>query len=184
MVSVLALVFAVGSGASLASDPVRAIFDGCVDKSGKAVLVQLDKALADLAVATRDREGEPVIVYNPGRLGWLSSKARLFFAAHECAHHALGHLGGRTDGYDKEQQADCWAIRRLNKAGELAATDLPDIQQEVSRLGRADATHIPGVARASNLKWCLVGVPPEPEAQPASASVPGSPPNSGKAKKR
>jgi hypothetical protein len=88
-------------------------------------------------------------------LSWVSPATRRFFYAHECAHHALGHTLGASYPTQREQQADCWAIRTLVSAGQIGSSDLREIQSDVARLGRADWTHLPGPQRAINLNACL-----------------------------
>src|SRR4051812_16712352 len=83
-------------------------FDGCRDINGVPVGSVEKRALRDIAMATI-YNGSPVIFYNPTVLSWVSPSTRLFFYAHECGHHALGHpLTGVQPG--QEQAADCWGI--------------------------------------------------------------------------
>src|SRR5437016_2336337 len=66
-------------------------FDGCVDSRGIPVASVRQPGLGDVAKSTLDPKGRPVIVYDPVVLSWFHPQTRLFWYAHECAHHALGH---------------------------------------------------------------------------------------------
>src|SRR5262249_50525219 len=125
---------------------------GCVDARGVEVTAVLTD-INDLAQARIERDGRPLIEYTK-RLLKLPEKSKLFFYAHECGHHVLAHLFSPID-FNKEQQADCWAVQTLHQHGLIDQSDLPGIQQDLGHIGRADDTHIPGMQRAQNLKWCL-----------------------------
>lgn len=143
------------------------IFPDCVDSKGVAVRWEESSKIGDLAQATWDKKKRPVVEYNPGKMRFLREVSRNFFYAHECAHHALGHLYGGVQGVDKEQQADCWAVHRLKQDEKLQEGDLEAIQMDLSKIGRSDENHSAGVRRAGNLKWCLTDAmpkPPEPKA--------------------
>ena len=129
-------------------------YDGCVDMRGIPVASVLDYNLNDVATAALAPNGAPIILYNPRVLASTRWQTRLFFYAHECGHHALGHpLEGLRPG--QEQEADCWGIRTLVEAGRLSDTDISLIQQDISNFARGDWTHLPGPQRAINLRLCL-----------------------------
>ena len=77
------------------------------------------------ASAARDNFGNPVIFIDPSvMMNWTAS--RVFFLAHECGHHSLGHslpqgMWFRHTQYwatrRQELEADCWAARQLAQIG-------------------------------------------------------------------
>jgi hypothetical protein len=135
--------------------PEDAPYKGCIDAKGIAVLWREDRGIRDLAQALFDKQGRPTVEHNPSRMKYLNELTRTFFYAHECAHHALGHLYGAVQGVDKEQQADCWAVLTLKENGSLGEEGLETIKQDLGTVARADVNHSAGLRRASNLKWCL-----------------------------
>ena len=63
----------------------------CNDMSGRAVTgVQVRTGI--IAKATIDPDARPVIEYDPRPVDDISPQLHLFIYAHECGHHALGHL--------------------------------------------------------------------------------------------
>jgi hypothetical protein len=128
-------------------------FEGCTDFRGIPVASVADVGVQDVAVATYAPNGAPVIVYNVGALRWLAPPTRMFFYAHECAHHALGH-GVSRHPMTAEQEADCWGIRELVRRNLISPADFRAIQNDIARFGRGDWTHLPGPQRASKLGEC------------------------------
>jgi hypothetical protein len=129
-------------------------FDGCVDVRGIAVASIPNSNINDIAIAAEDRAGRPVIYYNAFVVARVNRQTRLFFYAHECGHHALGHpLRGMVLG--QEQEADCWGITTLYRRHLVSDSDVAVIQADVARMGRGDWSHLPGPARAINLVSCL-----------------------------
>jgi hypothetical protein len=131
-------------------------YDGCRDFRGTPVASISRPNLGDVAVATYDGNGNPVILYDPNVLTWLSPQTRLFFYGHECGHHVLAHAV-RNIPFQAEQEADCFGIRELFKRGLLDSDDLLAIQTDLARMARGDWTHLPGPQRAINLEACLDG---------------------------
>ncbi len=146
---------------------------GCVDSKGVSVRWEANPKIADAAQALFDKKKRPLIQYNPNKLRFLHDASRAFFFAHECAHHALGHLYGGVQGADKEQQADCWAVHRLKMDDKLDDDGLEHIQQDLGTIGRIDKNHTAGVRRASNLKWCLRDPMPKPPEPKTGEAKPG-----------
>lgn len=138
---------------STATAAQRVTFDGCSDINGVQVASVSNTSIQDVAMATI-ASGRPIILYNPVVLANTRSQTRLFFYAHECGHHALGHtLSGLRLG--QEQEADCWAINKLVELELLADRDISLIQSDIAQFGRGDWTHLPGPQRAINLRRCL-----------------------------
>ena len=141
---------------SVFSIPVNAqiTYDGCVDFRGFPVASVSFNNLGDVAKATYAPNGAPVIYYDESVLTWIHPQTRIFFYAHECGHHVLGHLV-RNIPFMAEQEADCWAINTLYADGLLDDNDVAIIQADLARFGRGDWTHLPGPMRAINLRRCL-----------------------------
>jgi len=131
-------------------------FDGCVDFRGLPVASILNFNLPDVAMASWAPNGAPVIQYNPRVLAQLAPQTRVFFYAHECAHHALAHTI-RNIPFQQEQEADCWAIQTLVQRGTLdPGRDVTVVQRDLS-FSSGDWTHVPGPQRQFNLRACLGG---------------------------
>jgi len=130
-------------------------YDGCHDINGVPVASVRNSAIQDIATASL-LNGNPVIYYNPSVLASVRPATRLFFYAHECGHHAIGHvLSGLRLG--QEQEADCWGIIQLKKLNLVTDGDIATIQRDIAAFGRGDWTHLPGPQRAINLRACLNG---------------------------
>jgi hypothetical protein len=126
---------------SLNAEAQKVTFDGCRDINGYAVASVSNASIQDIAMATI-ANGNPVILYNPYVLANTRAQTRLFFYAHECGHHALGHaLKGLRLG--QEQEADCWAINKLVELKLVSDQDISLIQADIARFGRGDWTHLP-----------------------------------------
>lgn len=140
----------IGSGNAIA----QVTFEGCVDIRGLPVASVLNYNVPDVAMANLAPNGAPVIQYNPMVLARLSAQTRVFFYAHECAHHALGHAF-MSIPFQQEQDADCWAIRTLVHRGILnSGDDVTAVQRDLS-FSPGDWTHVPGPQRQFNLRACL-----------------------------
>lgn len=132
-------------------------FEGCTDFRGLPVASVLDYSVNDVAVASLAPSGAPIIKYNPNALSIYHPKTKMFWYAHECGHHALGHTFGTAHPLVREQQADCWAIRTLRQRSFFSDNDVNIVQSELSRIPFGDWTHLPGPQRAINLSACLGG---------------------------
>src|SRR5687768_9920371 len=64
----------------------------CTDFRGIPVVLIPNPNLNDVGWATLGPGGEPVMILNPLVINPLHPVFQLFWYAHECAHHALGHL--------------------------------------------------------------------------------------------
>jgi hypothetical protein len=132
----------------------QVVYEGCTDINGVPVASIRDDRINDIAMAAI-AGGQPVIFYNVQVLAWVRPPTRRFFYAHECAHHRLGHIMGRTHPLAREQEADCWAVRVLVGGGSLSDTDVTVVQRDIARMGREDWVHLPGSQRAINLRSCI-----------------------------
>ena len=142
--------FGLGTGTGFA----QVTFDGCSDFRGLPVASILNPALPDVAMASLAPNGAPIIQYNPNVLITLSPQTRMFFYAHECAHHALAHMA-RNIPFRQEQEADCWAIQTLVQRGIFTLQgDVAAVQRDLA-FSPGDWTHVPGPQRQFNLQACL-----------------------------
>jgi len=157
-----ALVVIVMLGVGVSSAQAQAVtFEGCFvqthDGPVPVASVRNDN-LQDVAQATYqqlpNRTVIPIIVYNPRVLQWLQPATRIFFYAHECAHHVLNHMG-RGFPLGHEQEADCWSIVALVSNGILGDDDITAVQRDLAKAGKGDWTHLPGPQRAINLRRCF-----------------------------
>lgn len=130
-------------------------YDGCVNALGDLVASIPNDELGDVARAFLAPNGEPVIEYNPSVLAVYSEQSRLFWYAHECGHHALGHHFGTAHPLSAEQQADCFGIVSIVGDNLIDLDDVPMIQADLGRYSRGDWSHLPGSRRAINLTGCL-----------------------------
>jgi hypothetical protein len=146
-------------------------FDGCTDFRGAQVASVLDNSIRDVAIAGYAAGGAPIIRYNTVVLSWFSPQTRLFWYGHECAHHKLAHAI-RNIPFSQEQEADCWSIRTLVRAGLVDEDDVNVIADDLGELGSGDWTHLPGPIRRINLHRCLGGNGGGPGPQPAPAQLP------------
>lgn len=134
-------------------------FPGCV-AGGRAIPTFATTQIPDGAMAGFTPEGVPVIFINPAAAVTQTALFQKWVYLHECGHHVLGHttagLFGFRRPYVDEQEADCWAIRRLRDDG-LSPQALFALQSEASVLlnRTGDTSHLPAIARALNLNRCL-----------------------------
>lgn len=167
MVRYAAMLFAFAAlGMALDGRAQMITYDGCRDIRGVPVASVMDIGIRDVAVAGLAPNGAPIIRYNPQVLSWFHPKTRLWWYAHECGHHALGHNFGTTHPLRMEQDADCFGIRSLVEEGLVDDDDIPVIQADLSRAGPGDWTHLPGPVRAVNLRRCLRGSSATPPSTP------------------
>jgi hypothetical protein len=135
----------------------QATFDGCLDINGVPVQSIQSTSINDVAIATI-AQGYPVIFYNPFVVSQAPGPVRLFFYAHECGHHALGHIVAGRVAMAQEQEADCFGIKTLVDQDLIDDVGINLIQQTLDNFGPGDWTHLPGRQRAINLRHCLAGI--------------------------
>lgn len=136
------------------SSLAQVVFEGCGDINGIQVPSIQSTAINDIAVATI-QNGWPVIIYNPDVANRFPRDVRAFFFAHECGHHALGHVLYGMINIAAEQEADCFAIRNLVERGLFNEHNIYSVQVALSNFARGDWSHLPGLRRAINLRACL-----------------------------
>jgi hypothetical protein len=126
-------------------------FDSCTDAGGRVVAAEVDYGQPTL-VRTTYAAGQPTIHYNPGVLPRLTSAARLFFYAHECARHALG-AAGKPLSVTRAQQADCVGLSTMLAADLMTRDQVSDLQGQLS-FSENEWEVLPGPARSINLAAC------------------------------
>ncbi len=123
----------------------------CNDFQGHPVVLAAAPSLPDVGAA-RIVNNQPVIFMNPSVLGAYPPVMQLFWYAHECAHHALGHLV--TMASTNEADADCWAVRTGRSQGWFPPQAF---QLLVATLGNSPGStwgHLPGPARVGHMWAC------------------------------
>lgn len=121
------------------------VFESCLDSHGRTIPAQADARLPVL-VQTISQKGRPAIRYNPEILPQLSTNARLFFYAHQCARQ-----GSETAA--SARRADCLALNTLLGSDQLKYKDLPALQAEL-KFSDEDWSLLPGPARNIDLSNC------------------------------
>lgn len=143
------LLVALLSGQAAATETV--VFESCFDGRGKTLRGVADTRQAVL-VRTVGQGGRREIHYNPDLLPQLSSNARYFLYAHQCARQAL-NAKPPGDPEALARQADCVALNTLLDGGLLKYGDLPGLQRELD-FSAADWELLPGPARRIELDNC------------------------------
>lgn len=150
LLATIGLCFAVSSAQAqhvIAGVPVY-----CADFRGIPVTLFPDATLPDVGRATLGPNGEPVMILNPAVMNRLPPTMQLFWYAHECAHHVLGHMA--NPGPANESMADCWAVRTGRDQGWFPPQAF---EQLVYTLGNSPGSvwgHLPGPARIQNMASC------------------------------
>jgi hypothetical protein len=94
----------------------------------------------------------PVIALDPDRLATLPPKMQIFFYAHECAHHVLGHNFHPTPA--SESEADCWSIKYGREKGILTRADVEGFAPFLAQSKGSPFGHLPGPERQALLLHC------------------------------
>jgi hypothetical protein len=150
VMAVLSCVSVLGSGA-VAQAQIAGVPVSCYDFQSRPVALVPAPNLPDVGAA-RIVNNQPVIFMNPAVLGPQAPVMQLFWYAHECAHHVLGHLAmiARTN----EANADCWAVKTGRSQGWFPPQAF---QLLVLTLGNSPGSvwgHLPGPARIQNMWNC------------------------------
>lgn len=133
--------------AEIAGTPVA-----CTDFRGRSVVNMAVARLGDVGFA-RVINTVPYILLDPEVLRTLPKKLQLFFYAHECAHHVLGHWFNPTAS--SEREADCWAIQKHRDSGALSRQDVVNFAPWLSKSRGSTWGHLPGPKRAEYLLSCF-----------------------------
>jgi len=141
--------------ASLPGSAAAGAYKRCYDPQGRPVVVLATAKvkMSNVAVAGRTKDGRPFIAYNPEALKRFHAVTRIYIYYHECAHHRLGHSSGYRP-QNRENAADCFAIRYMTRQGMLNAARMRIIMNDVRRVGAGDHVHLAGAERARLLAKC------------------------------
>lgn len=145
----LVLFSATGQAQTIAGVPVK-----CFDARGFPVALVSAPYLNDVGMARIAPTGEPVILLNPNVLVMLPPAVQLFWYAHECAHHVLGHTLGMPQ-LRNEMDADCWAIRTGRDQGWFRRRDLRNMYQYFINNPGSPWGHLPGPQRLQHFANCF-----------------------------
>lgn len=88
--------------------------------------------------------GQGQIFLNPIPMSSLPTVMKLFWAAHECGHYAVG---------SNESAADCWAVKTGRKQGWFPAAAFSQLMIMFQN-NPGDQLHPSGPARVSNMFQC------------------------------
>ena len=129
----------------------------CQDFRGKPVTTLKVDELGDVGRAWVVNM-TPFIVMDSHMLLQLPVKLQLFFYAHECAHHVLGHW--YTPSVNNEIEADCWAIRYGRDTGLFRRQEVADFAPWLAASKGSRFGHLPGPRRAQSLLECFDNAEP------------------------
>lgn len=131
-------------------------FNGCIDLSGKLIPTVYDDTFPNMGFAKITSARKPIIIINSKAIASLSSAMQKFAYWHECGHISLGHLiQQKQTAIIEEQAADCYGVRVPLTLGLIKHSELPKLQNELSKLGTGDWQHFAGGTRAINIEKCL-----------------------------
>lgn len=137
---------------SYAQYNIAGVSVSCSDFRDVPVVLLSNPLLPDVGRAVIDPSGRPVIMLNPQILVYQSTEMQLFWFAHECAHHVLGHIIQFSAA--NESMADCWAVITGKRQGWFPPQAF---QHLVEVLGSSPGSiwgHLPGPARIQNMMNC------------------------------
>lgn len=124
----------------------------CHDGNGRSIALMKVVNLGDVGRAWIVNR-VPVIAMDPQLLARLPDKLQRFFYDHECAHHVLHHWV--TWVPDRENQADCWAIKRERDQGILTRDEILGFAPFFAQSGGSAAGHLPGPQRIQHMLACF-----------------------------
>lgn len=127
----------------------------CNDKFGIPVQTILSPELPDVGMAGIMPDGVRIIYLNSVMLSSLPPRIQLFWYAHECAHHALGHTYG-FNKFGREIEADCWAIKLGRNQGWITPQVLKNMERYFFAYPGSPWGHLPGPLRIQNFWYCYV----------------------------
>lgn len=150
----------------LSSGVVQEIADfTCANpNTGAPIPVVSDRALQNIAVSRRLKNGDLEIYFNPKYLSLFQPPTALFWLEHECMHHQLGHTAAShaaplndSQRAAEENEADCAAIKTMVKRQPpmIDGRELQTIENEVSKL-TGGGFYKTGPERAKWIDGCVV----------------------------
>lgn len=150
------LITAVFIHSGFLNSPAQGKIFQCVNSNGNPVRVVEVKELKTMSRAALDSaDNSPVVLKNSKILSWIKEETRLYFFAHECAHHALGHTISERHNMDLEIEADCWAATKLVQEKILDAEQIRLVQREINAFGVIEWRIAPGPFRQIEIMECV-----------------------------
>lgn len=143
-----------------------------IDNPYCAIKTYVLRNVPEQASSMTDRRGRPVIVVN--RLTLRDDPAySKFLLAHECCHHALGHVANVKKGLGHvgpqaffyiapelkrlELEADCCAVKLMRERGDADGIEAGHKAMSVFGTKPTGAHYPTGVERAENISGCAMG---------------------------
>jgi hypothetical protein len=133
----------------------------CMDSEGTPVEIIEDSGLEELGHASfrMDENYYPNIVFNPEAFSQMDIRIRMFWFAHECGHHSLGHVRqlafNNITVSNLESDTDCKAVHILIEDYNFSIQDILHISSTLIYSSGLVRGHLPGPTRASLLLSCL-----------------------------
>lgn len=124
----------------------------CTDFRGRSVLAIKVTDLGDVGRAWVVNT-VPYILLDPEVLRTLPKPLQIFFYAHECAHHTLGHWYNPSP--QSEREADCWAINYGRNAGFFRRQTVVDFEPWLAKSKGSRFGHLPGPQRVKYMLSCF-----------------------------
>jgi hypothetical protein len=112
--------------------------DGIPARCGNIPII-LDTGISDVGMS-----GHGLIFLNPTYFEGLKTGLRLWWLAHECAHHVVG---------PSESAADCWSIRKGRDEGWFPP-EMFIAMVQMFEGNRGDSEHAAGPARVNHMLSC------------------------------
>ena len=148
---------------------VPALLAGLLFRPATAQIPEVPAPINDIAMASLDQYGNPVIYYNPTVVQRVGPVVASFFEAHEYAHHVLGHVraGLVLDPYTRiqfqrqaEVEADRFAIDHWIRRNPRVLIATVQFFENPYSGNLGDLTHLPTAMRAQMIRQALgrVGV--------------------------
>lgn len=128
------------AGTAQTFQPGTFSIDGIPAGCGNVPII-LDTSISDVGMS-----GHGLIYLNPTYFEGLQTGLRLWWLAHECAHHFVG---------PNELAADCWSIRKGRDEGWFP----PEMFKSMERMfahNRGDSEHPPGPDRVDHMQSCYL----------------------------
>ena len=153
-----------GFAAPLSAETLRARllnpFDGYPEICGFPLIVA---PTPHVAQAVESPPGRPAIVVDPTLLEEAEKPRFVFFVAHECGHHVLGHVtpegisrraASTRAVRDQEMSADCWAAETLARLGQERPIRIMSDRFHRSGLYSPGAGYPAGIQRSTIIRQC------------------------------
>lgn len=153
-VAVLLLLMLPAAPSNAASSVFRVAGEpmSCTDFRGRSVMALEVSKLGDVGRAWVVNT-VPYILMDPEVLRTLPKPLQIFFYAHECAHHVLGHWYNPTG--ESEKDADCWAVEFGRDRGIFTRQVISDFSPWLRKSKGSAFGHLPGKLRVQHMLACF-----------------------------